>query len=37
LSVDVTSFVLGFMSRGILTLLVLYVYTARELNKLRRE
>jgi hypothetical protein len=35
LSIDVTSFVLGFMSCGILSLLVLYLHTARELRKLR--
>jgi hypothetical protein len=35
LSVDVTSFVLGFMSCGIVSLLVLYLQTARELKKLR--
>ena len=35
MSVDVTSFVLGFMSCGILGLLILYLHTARELKKLR--
>ena len=35
MSVDVTSFVLGFMSCGILSLLILLQMARRELRKLR--